>query len=78
MIGEQKANISDLVFRDRKPDFYRISIDLELRDAEHLHTVVSALEAEADVAAVERHRKGVTAPAAPVGGTATQGEAVGL
>ena len=78
LIGEQKANISDLVFRDRKPDFYRISIDLELRDAEHLHTVVSALEAEADVAAVERHRKGVTAPAAPVGGTATQGEAVGL
>jgi GTP pyrophosphokinase/guanosine-3',5'-bis(diphosphate) 3'-pyrophosphohydrolase len=56
LIGEQKANISDLTFVDRKPDFYRLLIDAELRDAEHLHGVISALDAESDVAAVERHR----------------------
>ena len=56
LIGEQKANISDLTFVDRKPDFYRLLIDVELRDAEHLHSVLSALDAEADVAAVERYR----------------------
>ena len=56
LIGEQKANISDLNFVDRKPDFYRFLIDVELRDAEHLHSVISALEAESDVASVERHR----------------------
>ena len=56
LIGEQKANISDLRFEDRKPDFYRVLIDVELRDAEHLHSVISALEAESDVAAVERRR----------------------
>jgi GTP pyrophosphokinase/guanosine-3',5'-bis(diphosphate) 3'-pyrophosphohydrolase len=56
LIGGQKANISDLTFVDRKPDFYRLLIDVELRDAEHLHSVLSALDAEADVAAVERHR----------------------
>ncbi|MGB2201933.1 MAG: RelA/SpoT family protein, partial [Pseudooceanicola atlanticus] len=36
LIGEQKANISDLKFIDKKPDFFRILVDLELRDAEHL------------------------------------------
>ena len=56
LIGEKKANISDLTFVDRKPDFYRLLVDVELRDAEHLHGVLSALDAETDVAAVERYR----------------------
>ncbi|MCZ7674696.1 MAG: bifunctional (p)ppGpp synthetase/guanosine-3',5'-bis(diphosphate) 3'-pyrophosphohydrolase [Roseovarius sp.] len=56
LIGEQKANISDLTFVDRKPDFYRLLIDVELRDAEHLHGIMSALDAESDVASVERYR----------------------
>lgn len=65
LIGEQKANISDLEFLDRKPDFYRVLVDVELRDAEHLHNLISALEAEADVASVSRHRKPEEPPAAP-------------
>ncbi|MDU8912762.1 bifunctional (p)ppGpp synthetase/guanosine-3',5'-bis(diphosphate) 3'-pyrophosphohydrolase [Aestuariicoccus sp. MJ-SS9] len=66
LIGEQKANISDLKFADRKPDFYRLLMDVELRGAEQLHSVISALEAESDVASVERMRDPslVTAPAA--------------
>lgn len=56
LIGEQKANISDLTFVDRKPDFYRLLLNVELRDAEHLHSVISALDAESDVAAIERCR----------------------
>ncbi|MCA0042361.1 RelA/SpoT family protein [Celeribacter litoreus] len=56
LIGEQKANISDLKFIDRKPDFYRLIVDVELRDIEHLHAVMLALEAESDVARVRRHR----------------------
>ena len=56
LIGEQKANISDLSFEDRKPDFYRLMLDVELRDAGHLHSVISALEAESNVASVERRR----------------------
>jgi GTP pyrophosphokinase/guanosine-3',5'-bis(diphosphate) 3'-pyrophosphohydrolase len=56
LIGEQKANISDLEFVDRKPDFYRLHIDVDLRDAEHLHSLVTALEAESDVAEVSRVR----------------------
>ncbi|WP_395540767.1 RelA/SpoT family protein [Neotabrizicola sp. sgz301269] len=56
LIGEQKANISDLTFVDRKPDFYRLIVDADLRDVEHLHMVMTALEAETDVAQVARHR----------------------
>jgi len=56
LIGEQKANISDLEFVDRKPDFYRLRIDVDLRDVEHLHMVMTALEAENDVAESTRLR----------------------
>ena len=56
LIGEKKANISNLEFVDRKPDFYRLLINVELRDAEQLHSLMLMLEAESDVAAVERHR----------------------
>ena len=57
LIGESHANISDLEFMDRKPDFYRLLIYVELRDAEHLHSLVGALAAESDVAAIERYRQ---------------------
>jgi GTP pyrophosphokinase/guanosine-3',5'-bis(diphosphate) 3'-pyrophosphohydrolase len=56
VIGDQKANISNLTFTERKPDFYRLLIDVELRDVEHLHMVMTALEAETDVAQVSRVR----------------------
>ena len=56
LIGAQKANISDLNFIARKPDFYSLVVEVELRDAEHLHRVLTALEAETDVAQVERWR----------------------
>ncbi len=56
LIGEQKANISDLKFLDRKPDFFRLLIDVDLRDLEHLHAVMLVLEADNDVASIKRHR----------------------
>jgi guanosine-3',5'-bis(diphosphate) 3'-pyrophosphohydrolase len=56
LIGDQKANISDMHFVDRKPDYFKLFIDLELRDVSQLHMVLTALEAENDVAAVSRYR----------------------
>ncbi len=56
LIGEKKANISNLEFVDRKPDFYRLKIDVELRDVEQLHSLMLAMEAESDVAAIDRMR----------------------
>ncbi len=54
LIGEQKANISDLHFVDRKPDYFRLLIDVDVRNAEHLHAVMMAVEADSDVANLER------------------------
>lgn len=56
LIGEQNANISDLNFLDRKPDFYRLMVDVDLRDVEHLHRVRTALEAENNVSSISRRR----------------------
>ena len=66
LIGERQANISNLTFVDRKPDFYRLIVEVQLRDAEHLHTILSALDAESDVAEVSRHRD----PSCDTGGAA--------
>lgn len=56
LIGESGANISDLHFLDRKPDFYRLLIYVDLRDVQHLHTLMGALIAQDDVATVERYQ----------------------
>ncbi|SLN29325.1 RelA/SpoT family protein [Pseudooctadecabacter jejudonensis] len=56
LIGENDANISDLQFIDRKPDYYRLLIEVDLRDVEHMHIVMTALEADSNVATIERHR----------------------
>ncbi len=54
LIGEQKSNISDLHFTDRKPDYYRMLFEIEVRDVEHLYHVMTAVEADSNVAHVER------------------------
>jgi len=56
LIGEQDANISDLRFIDRKPDYFRLLIDVDLRGLEHMHRVKTALEAELNVSSIGRHR----------------------
>ena len=57
LVGEQNANISNLEFTDRKPDFYRMTIDIEVRDVEHLMHVLTAVEADSDVAQVLRKNR---------------------
>ena len=56
LIGEQNANISNLQFVDRKPDFFRLLVDVDVRDAAHLHSVLMAVEADSDVATLGRYR----------------------
>ena len=57
LIGEQNANISDMRFTERKPDFYRMLLEIQVRDVEHLHNVLTAVEADSDVAQISRHRE---------------------
>jgi len=56
LIGEQNANISDMHFVDKKPDYFRLLLDVDVRDAEHLHAVMMAVEADSDVATLQRSR----------------------
>ncbi len=63
LIGELGANISNIDFAERKPDFYRLRLDLELRDAKHLHHITRALEAESVVTQVARVREPAERPA---------------
>ncbi len=55
LIADQGANISDLEFIQRKPDYFRILIDVDVSDQGHLHTVMTALKADTDVAGIERY-----------------------
>ena len=57
LIGQTSANITDLHFQERKPDFYRMLIYVAVRDIAHLHSLMLTLEAETDVAAIARYRK---------------------
>ncbi|MEM7241625.1 MAG: bifunctional (p)ppGpp synthetase/guanosine-3',5'-bis(diphosphate) 3'-pyrophosphohydrolase [Pseudomonadota bacterium] len=58
IISDQEANIADMNFLERKQDYYRIAIDVELLDVEHLDRVVTAIEADSDVAQVIQPRRG--------------------
>jgi RelA/SpoT family (p)ppGpp synthetase len=57
LIGEQKANICDITFTERKPDFYRMVIEIEVRDVKHLLHVQTAVEADSDVTELLRYRR---------------------
>ena len=57
LISEQDSNIIDMHFSDRKQDFYRIAIDIQVRDVEHLENIITAVEADSDVAQVLQSRR---------------------
>ncbi|MBB3992648.1 GTP pyrophosphokinase/guanosine-3',5'-bis(diphosphate) 3'-pyrophosphohydrolase [Sulfitobacter undariae] len=56
LIGEAGANIADLNFVERKPDFFRLLVHAEFRDIAQLHSLMLTLEAEGDIAALSRYR----------------------
>lgn len=55
LIGNKNSNISDLEFVDRKPDYYRMLIDLDVCDTNHLYDLISLIRADPDIAEVARH-----------------------
>jgi guanosine-3',5'-bis(diphosphate) 3'-pyrophosphohydrolase len=56
LFGEADANIADLNFEERKPDFFRVRVLAEFRDSAQLHSLMLTLEAESHVADLFRHR----------------------
>jgi (p)ppGpp synthase/HD superfamily hydrolase len=54
LVGEQHANIDNLGVTTRKPDFFQMAIDIEVRDTRHLGDILTALKAQSFVSRVER------------------------
>ncbi|MEM7058029.1 MAG: bifunctional (p)ppGpp synthetase/guanosine-3',5'-bis(diphosphate) 3'-pyrophosphohydrolase [Pseudomonadota bacterium] len=54
LVGEQQANIDNLSMTTRKPDFFQINMDLEVRDTKHLSDILTALKAQSFVNQVGR------------------------
>jgi GTP pyrophosphokinase len=54
LIGEQMANIDNLGVTTRKPDFFLMSMDIEVRDVKHLSDILTALRAQSFVNQVAR------------------------
>ncbi|MEM8792803.1 MAG: bifunctional (p)ppGpp synthetase/guanosine-3',5'-bis(diphosphate) 3'-pyrophosphohydrolase [Pseudomonadota bacterium] len=59
LVGEAQANIDNIVITNRKPDFFAMGIELEVRDVKHLSDIIASLKAQDFVNLVERE---VTAP----------------
>ncbi len=56
LIGEQKANISDLRLPGPQARLFPHFVEIDVSDAEHLHRILTVLSAESDVAQVIRVR----------------------
>jgi len=60
LAGELQANIDNVGVTTRKPDFFRMTVDLEVRDVKHLSDILTMLRAQSFVSQVER---AITPPA---------------
>jgi GTP pyrophosphokinase len=56
IIGNNSGNISNLKITNRTPEFFDMSIDIEVRDAKHLTVIIAALRAILEIKQVERGR----------------------
>ncbi len=56
VIATHEGNISNLKFTNRTTDFFDIMVDVEVRDAKHLATIVGALRAAPAIVSVSRAR----------------------
>ena len=54
IIGQQGGNISNIHLTNRNADFFSFQLDLEVKDVEHMRSVIAALQANNFVERVER------------------------
>ena len=56
IIAQSGGNISNLKFTNRNPDFFDMTVDIEVDDTKHLREIMTALRAGRAVSSVERPR----------------------
>ena len=57
VIATHEGNISNLKFTNRTLDFFDMTVDVEVRDAKHLATIVGALRAAPAIVSISRVRQ---------------------
>ena len=57
LIGRHNGNIANLNVTERKTDYYRFIIDLEVYDLKHLQNILNVLRASPQVASIDRLRE---------------------
>ncbi len=57
LIAGNQANISNLKFVNRQPDFFDMLIDVEVNDTRHLNDIMAALSARPEIASVKRAKR---------------------
>jgi GTP pyrophosphokinase len=63
LIADQRANIDYLLTAERQPDYFRIIVDVEVRDVKHLDGILTVMEAQPIVSTAVRKRAQPEAPA---------------
>ena len=56
VIAKNEGNISNLKTTHRSPDFFDLTVDVEVRDVKHLTDIIAALRATPEINTVERAR----------------------
>ena len=54
LIAKNNGNISNINFSNRKKDFFEISLDIEVRNKEHLNNIIAALRLVSVVSSLTR------------------------
>lgn len=55
-IAQSGGNISNLKFTDRNPDFFDMTVDIEVDDIKHLNEIMTALRGSRSVTSIDRAR----------------------
>ena len=54
VISQQGGNISNIRLTDRNLDFFRFELDLEVKDVDHIRSIIAVLQTNKYVESVER------------------------
>lgn len=65
LVGEHRANIENIATLARMSDFWRLRVNVTVKDVKHMSALLSALEAQTIVTDVRRTRLPILAPKAP-------------
>ena len=58
VIGQQGGNISNIHLIDRNPDFFSFQLELDVKNVEHLRSIIGVLQANKHIESVERDING--------------------